>query len=170
MFRPRGDDIDSGGIDIAVTENIRQLRHIMVDAVKRPSEQVPQTVGKHLAGGNLRPFTQGLHLPPDIGSVNGSARSGHKHRAGADIPLLRVALKLFSQCGGQKHGPRFPLTGHNGLSLSHSFHRDVLQFAHPYAGGADTFQQQRQTLAAFFLGRFYEPYVFCPTELLFLRR
>ena len=37
----RGDNIDPRGVDAAVTQNIRQLRDILLDAVKRAGEQMP---------------------------------------------------------------------------------------------------------------------------------
>ena len=43
----RGNDIDPCGVDVAVAENIRQLRHVVVDAVKAPGEQVPERMRKH---------------------------------------------------------------------------------------------------------------------------
>ena len=53
---PIGDDIDSSGVDIRMAEYIRQLRHIVVDTVKRPGKKVPETMRKHFRWGNLRPF------------------------------------------------------------------------------------------------------------------
>ena len=42
-----GDDVDSSGVDIRMAEYIRQLRHIVVDTVKRPGKKVPETMRKH---------------------------------------------------------------------------------------------------------------------------
>ena len=48
VFRASGHDIDAGGVNAAVAENIRQLGNILLDTVKGPGKELPQIVGKYL--------------------------------------------------------------------------------------------------------------------------
>ena len=50
MFRPGGDQIDPGGLDAAVAQDVRELRNILTGLVKDAGKQVPEVVGEHLAG------------------------------------------------------------------------------------------------------------------------
>ena len=43
-----GHNIDPGGVDTAVTQDIRQFSNILFDAVKGPGKELSQIVGKHL--------------------------------------------------------------------------------------------------------------------------
>ena len=43
-----GHDIDSGGVDAAVSQNIRQLRNVLLDAIKGSGKELAQIVGKNL--------------------------------------------------------------------------------------------------------------------------
>ena len=40
MLGSSGDDINSGGVNAAVAQDIRQLSDILLNAVKRPGEQL----------------------------------------------------------------------------------------------------------------------------------
>ena len=48
VFRAGGDDIDPRGVDGAVPQNVRQLRDILLHAVKCPGKELAQVVWKHL--------------------------------------------------------------------------------------------------------------------------
>ena len=96
----RGNDIYPCGVDVAVAENIRQFRHVVVDAVKTSGKQMAQAVWEHLAGRNVRPFAQGFHFPPDVAAVHGLARSGNKHRPALDFLALNIPPQLLLQGGG----------------------------------------------------------------------
>ena len=100
MFCAGGNDIDSGGVDVAVAENIRQFCHVVVDAVKAPGKQMAQAVWEHLAGRNVRPFTQSLHFPPDVAAVHRLARPSNKHRPALDFLALNIPPQLLLQGGG----------------------------------------------------------------------
>ena len=69
VFRSGGHNIDSGGVDGAVTQNVGKLCDIFFDAVKGPGEEFSQIVGKDL--GRLYPgrFTQLFHSSPDVAAV-----------------------------------------------------------------------------------------------------
>lgn len=66
MFCPGSDDIDPGGVDIAMPQNIRQFCDIVVDTVKCTGEQVAQRMRKYLAWRDICLFAKGFHFPPDI--------------------------------------------------------------------------------------------------------
>ena len=69
MLHTCGHDIDPGGVDAAVPQNICQLGNVLFNAVKRPGEQLAQIVGKDLAGLHPRRFTELFHIRPDITPV-----------------------------------------------------------------------------------------------------
>ena len=47
MLHTCGHDIDPGGVDAAVAQNIRQLGDILLDAVEGPGKKFPEIVWKH---------------------------------------------------------------------------------------------------------------------------
>lgn len=69
VFRSGGHNIDSGGVDGAVTQDIGKLCDVLFDTVKGAGEKLSQIVGKHL--GRLYPgrFTQLFHSRPDVAAV-----------------------------------------------------------------------------------------------------
>ena len=48
VLRASGHDIDAGGVNAAVTQDIGKLCDVLFDAVESPSKQFPQIMGKHL--------------------------------------------------------------------------------------------------------------------------
>lgn len=48
MLRAGGQQVDPGGLNGTVAQNIRQLHHVLTGPVKGPGEQVPQIVGEDL--------------------------------------------------------------------------------------------------------------------------
>ena len=57
MFGAGGHNIDPGCINAAVTQDIRQLCNILLNAVESTGKELPQIVGKDLG--------KDLHLPHD---------------------------------------------------------------------------------------------------------
>ena len=49
MFRTGGDNINSGRVDAAVTENIGKLGNVLFNPVKYTGEQVAQVMWEHLS-------------------------------------------------------------------------------------------------------------------------
>ena len=76
-----GHNVDPGGINAAVSQDIRQLRNILLNAVKSPGKELTEVVGKDLGRIDTRRLTQPLHLRPDIASVQGLAGSRHEDNA-----------------------------------------------------------------------------------------
>ena len=58
-------DINSGGVDAAVAENICQLRNILFHTVEGSGKQLPQIVREYLAGIYPGSFAQTFHLRPN---------------------------------------------------------------------------------------------------------
>ena len=56
VFRTGGDDVNAGGIDVAVPQNIRELCNVMFRTVKRAGKEMSQVVGEDLLRGNTRFF------------------------------------------------------------------------------------------------------------------
>ena len=48
VLHTSGHDIDPGGVDTAVAQNVGQLGDILLDAVEGSGEQLPQVMGKYL--------------------------------------------------------------------------------------------------------------------------
>ena len=80
--------INTRSADIGVTKNIRQPAEIALQRIERAGEQVTQIVGKHLVGINTSTFTEGLHISPDVASIQGSSRPSHEYRSSGDFPLF----------------------------------------------------------------------------------
>ena len=125
-------------------QDVGQLGNILFDSVKGAGEQLAQIVGENLAGGNAGGYTEGLHLRPDIASIEGLSVAGDEDRAGMDAVFLRVIQKQPFQLSGEQNCAGFAFTGDDKLSASHGLHGEEAQFRHPDAGTADGLQQQAQ--------------------------
>ena len=49
VLRARGHDVNAGGVDAAVTQDVGQLGYVLLDPIERAGEQLPQIVREHLA-------------------------------------------------------------------------------------------------------------------------
>lgn len=65
MLRTAGDEVDAGGFDAGMPEQIGEFGDVMADAVESPREQVPQVVRKNLGGRNACEPADRFHLRPD---------------------------------------------------------------------------------------------------------
>ena len=79
-----GHNVDPGGINAAVPQNICQLRNILLNAVKSPGKELAEVMGKDLGGIDTRCLTQPFHLCPDVASVQRLTVSCHKDNAAMD--------------------------------------------------------------------------------------
>lgn len=80
MLRTALHNIDSSRLYAGVSQKVRQLCHILLQAVKRPGKQMPEVVGKHLSLPHPRLGAEGPHLPPDVGTVHRPPGPGDKDR------------------------------------------------------------------------------------------
>ena len=89
-FGAGGHNIDSGGIDAAVPQNIRQLRNILLNAVESTGKELPQIVGKDFGRIYIRYMAQPFHLCPYIAAIQGGAVPGNEDSTALDTAFLRV--------------------------------------------------------------------------------
>ena len=64
MLRAGGDQVDAGGLNAGMPEQVGQLCNIVADAVERTCEQVTQVVREDLCRGDARQPADRLHLRP----------------------------------------------------------------------------------------------------------
>ena len=69
MLDAGGHDVDSGGVDGAVPQDIRQLGDILVDAVEGAGKELAQVMGKHLGALHTGGHAKLFHHPPDAAAV-----------------------------------------------------------------------------------------------------
>ena len=90
MFGAGGHDIDPGGIDAAVAQDICQLCNILLNAIEGPGKKFAQVVGKDLGGIDLCRMAQPFHLRPNVASIQGGAVPGNEDSTALDTAFLRV--------------------------------------------------------------------------------
>ena len=90
MLRAGGLEVDSGGVDRAVAQDVGQSDDIPAGPVEHRGEQVPQIVGKDLGGSHARPLTQIFHLLPDLPPAEASPAFGDKNLTGGGFLPLGV--------------------------------------------------------------------------------
>ena len=90
MLGAGGYDIDPGGVDTVVTQNIRQLGNILFNAVECPGEELSQIMGKDFRGIDPGGSAQPLHLRPDVTAVYGLSVLGDKNRTGFNAAALGI--------------------------------------------------------------------------------
>ena len=144
MFRAGGHDIDSGGVDAAVAQDIRQLGDVLLNAVKSAGKQLAQIVWKYLAGFDVGGLAEGFHLRPDIASVERFPASRDEDRTGGDAAFLCIIQQQLSQLAGEQDRPRFALAAHRDFPSLHRLHCEEPQLRHPDASAADGFQNQSE--------------------------
>ena len=69
MFGAGGHNVDTCGVDGAVTQDVGKLGDVLFDAVKGSSKELAQVMGKHLAWLYSCGLAQFLHCRPDVTSI-----------------------------------------------------------------------------------------------------
>ena len=87
MFGAGGHNIDPGGINAAVSQDIRQLRNVLLDPVKSPGKELAEVMGKYLGFLDTRFPAKLLHLSPNAAAVQRLAAFSKKNHTGTDVPL-----------------------------------------------------------------------------------
>ena len=95
MLHTCGHDIDPGGVDAAVAQDIRQLGDILFDAVKGPGKKLPQIVGEYFGCLYLSFFAKLLHLSPDAGAVYRHAAFVYEDHTVFDFSLFGEIHQYF---------------------------------------------------------------------------
>ncbi len=134
-----GDQIDAGGLDAGMPQDVGQLRDVLIHPVKGPGKQVAQVVGKHLGGFHLRVFTKRFHLCPDLPSGQTLSVSGEKYLTGDDFFLFGILLQLPAQLAREQNGANLPLQRNLRMTVLDCAQRDVFHLADTDARGADGF-------------------------------
>ena len=87
VFGACGHNIDTGGIDRAVAQNVGQFRNILVNAVEGSGKEFSQVMGKYLGFLDTRFPAKLLHLSPNAAAVQRLAAFSKKNHTGTDVPL-----------------------------------------------------------------------------------
>lgn len=123
MLLAGGNEINPGGIDRGVPQNIRQPDDVPAYFIKRESEQVPQVVREDLGGLYPRFLAQLLHFPPDLTAGKGFSASGEKYFAGGDFLLSGILEQFAAKLARQKNCADFTLQTDFRPAMLRGFHR-----------------------------------------------
>ena len=164
-----GADVNAGGVDAAVTQQVRQLGQVTLQPVERPGEQVAQVVGEYLRAVHPGIAAQRFHLTPNVAAVQRLAGTGDEHWAVGDTMAAGVAQELALQAGGQQHAAELTFAPHHGHAFAGGLHGNGRQLADADAGGADGLQQQGNTGAALLTGGAHQGGVLLSGQLPILR-
>ena len=137
VFIAGGNDINSCGVDTAVTENIGKLGNILFNPVKHPCEQMTKVMWEHFLRIYACLLTKPFHLPPDVGATYRFACAGDKNRTCLDFLLRCIAEQFLLQLFHDKYRPGFPFKRYGCFSVFDSLHCYKLQFAHTDTRTAD---------------------------------
>ena len=143
QFSPPGraglEGVDPGGVHAGVAKNVRQAGQVPLHLVESPGEEMAEAVREDLPGGDLGLPAQRLHLPPEVGAVQGLAAPGDQHRAGGDAVGFGVLPQPLAQLSGEVDLPGLALVGDNGFPVLDGFHGEEFEFADTNSRGADGF-------------------------------
>ena len=136
------DDINSGGIDAAVPENVGKLCKILFKTVEGACKKMPQVVGENLAWVYIRQSAQIFHFPPDVGSAHRPSVAGNEKGARFDVVLRHIVKQLFLKGLNNQYRARFSFERNRCFSFSGRFNSDELQFADANSRSADRLNQK----------------------------
>ena len=119
-------DINAGGVDTAVAEQVRQFGNVMLKTVKGARKQVPEVVWINLAGRNTSFLAQSFHVAPDIAPVKGFSGSADKHRAGLNAGFSNISNKQFLKRCRDKNDPCFIFAVYHCFAAADCFHRNIV--------------------------------------------
>ena len=109
MFCAGCHNIDPGGVDAAVAQDVCQLGDVPFDAIKGSGEQLAQIVGKHLAGFHLRLFAEHFHPRPDTAPTQRLSVPGCEDHAGTNAVFLCIRQQSPRSFPGIRIVRIFPL-------------------------------------------------------------
>ena len=84
-------EVDAGGREAGVPQDVRQFDHVPGQAVKRPGKQVAEVMGEDLPRVDAGHAGKGLHLGPDLPPGQRIPPPGAENRAGRDAVAAGVA-------------------------------------------------------------------------------
>ena len=91
MFIAGGDNINSCGVNAAVTEYVCEFGNILFHTVEGACEYVAQIVGKHLLRIHPCLRTKIFLFTPNVGSAHRFAASGYEDRTRSNLLPLCIA-------------------------------------------------------------------------------
>lgn len=95
MFISGSCNINSCGVDTAVTKNVGKLGNILFDAVKGTCEKVAQIMGKHLLRIYPCLLTKIFHFTPNVVSAHRLATSSYEDCTRCDFFALLHCLSFI---------------------------------------------------------------------------
>ena len=101
MFGARFHDINSRRLDAGVAKQVRQLRDIFFEIVKRPGKQVAQVVGEHLLPRHIGAAAQGFEQLPARDPAVGLALPGEENWAVMYMMFLTPAGQPVAESSAQ---------------------------------------------------------------------
>ena len=127
MLNTGGHNIDSCGVNAAMTQYIGKLCDVFFNAVKSACKQLSEIVGKHLARFDTGSFTQLFHRRPDVTAIQIFARSCDKDCARNDPLPLCVIYQYIFQLARNDDRPGFIFAVHGDLAMPNRLHSKITQ-------------------------------------------
>ena len=103
VFIASGDNINSCGVDAAVTENVSELGNILFDTIEGSCEKVAQIMGKYLLWIYPCLLTKAFHFTPNVGSAHWLAISSYEYRTRSNLLLCCIAEQFLLQFSYNKY-------------------------------------------------------------------
>lgn len=144
-----GHYINSGGVNAAVAQNIRQFCDIPLSTVKGACKQLAEIMGKYFGWLHTGHRAQTFHLRPYIASVQWPAAARCKDYAGFDPIFSCISQQHFPQLAGDKYGSSLAFALHAYLTAQNCLYRKIFQLGHTDARAAYGLQQKIELLALF---------------------
>ena len=95
VFSASGNNINSGRIDTAVTENVGKLCNIFFNTVKCACKQMAKIMRKHFLRIDICIFAQGFHLSPNVRAVYRFAAFCYKNHTALYSLLCCIAEQFL---------------------------------------------------------------------------
>ena len=108
VFLSCGHQVDAGGFNAGMAQDVRQLCNVLVDPVINRGKQMPEIMGKYLGGLHIGFLAEPLHLRPDLASPHGLSAFGEENLTRGNFLLFRVFQQPPAQLSRQQDGAIFP--------------------------------------------------------------
>ena len=146
VFLSCGHQVDAGGFNAGMAQDVRQLCNVLVDPVINRGKQMPEIMGKYLGGLHIGFLAEPLHLRPELASPHGLSAFGEENLTRGNFLLFRVFQQPPAQLSRQQDGADLSLQRDGGTAFLCRLHGDIAHLADSDAGGADCFHDQRNPL------------------------
>ena len=90
VFSSRGFDVNPGGFDAAVAQDVCQPGDVFFKLIEAPGKKVAQAMGIDLGFFYLCCFTDLLQHAPDIAAIQGLSAAAPEDDAGPDLLLFHI--------------------------------------------------------------------------------